>query len=122
MRTLSILAPIVAISLLSPSGSVRAQPDSFPTKPIRLVVPFSDRGAGGQFFKTFAEKLEVRLGKRVGAEFESDRNGLAAAELVAKSPPDGHTLLVTTTYNHSVVPAAARAVAYPSNSFCAIAL
>ena len=90
MRQLSFFVCLLA-TLLS-SGITLAQ--NYPSKTIRLVLPFpaGNNYLVGQFL---AEKLTESLGQPVVIESKAGAGGSVAIEMVAKAPPDGYTLLVT---------------------------
>jgi len=75
------------------AASVLAQ--SFPSKPIRLIVPFSPGGAVDVFGRAVGQKLQERFGQPVIMENKPGAGGNIGAEFVARSTPDGYTLLVT---------------------------
>lgn len=83
-------------------GSAGAQ--AYPARPIRLVVPFPPGGPSD----TLARALSQRLGERLGQPWVIDNRpgagGTLGADLVARSPADGYTLLLATTSTHSIAP------------------
>jgi len=86
---------------LAIAGSVSAQ--AFPSKPIRLVIPFAPGGVVDVTARQIGPKLSEALGQPVLIENRSGAGGTIAADYVAKSTPDGHTLLVAFD-SHAVNP------------------
>ena len=78
---------------------------SYPTKPIRIVIGFPPGGGIDLVARLLAPKLSESLGQQVLVDNRAGANGIIAAELVAKSAPDGHTIFIGTTGNLSVNPA-----------------
>jgi tripartite-type tricarboxylate transporter receptor subunit TctC len=77
-------------------GVVPASAQTYPAKPIRIVVPFVAGGAVDLLARIMGQKLSESLGQPVIIENRPGTGGNAAADLVAKSPPDGYTILQTT--------------------------
>ena len=75
-----------------------AQAD-YPTRPIRIVVPFSPGGAVDGPMRAIAEQLGRRLKQQVIIENRPGAGATIGSELVAKAPPDGYTLLLASQTN-----------------------
>ncbi len=89
-----LLARLIGLALsLACAGALWAQ--AYPAKTVKLVVPF----AAGSLTDAVARLLAEELGKTLGAQFIVDNrpgaSGIIGADLVAKSPPDGYTLMIT---------------------------
>jgi tripartite-type tricarboxylate transporter receptor subunit TctC len=101
MKTLLRCALLAA--LVAPLG-VLAQ--SWPTaKPIRMVIPFPAGGATDIVGRTIAQKLSAAIGQQIVIDNKPGAGGTIGADLVAKAPPDGYTILMATSSTHSVGPA-----------------
>ena len=66
----------------------------FPTRPIRIIVPFAAGGNADIIMRILADRLSARLPQRVIVENRIGGGGIVAAEAVKSSPADGHTLFV----------------------------
>jgi tripartite-type tricarboxylate transporter receptor subunit TctC len=82
----------LALSAL-PVGWARAQ-SGFPTKPLKIVVPFGAGGVADLTARAVGQKLSEHLGQPVVIDNRPSAGGIVAGELVAKAAPDGHTLLL----------------------------
>jgi tripartite-type tricarboxylate transporter receptor subunit TctC len=97
-HTAARLAVFTAALLALPAA---AQP--YPAKPIRVIVAFAPGGIADFSARSVSQKLSERLGVPVVVENRPGAGGIAGAEAVAKSPPDGYTLLVT-SISHTINP------------------
>ena len=97
------LIPIgVVLCLLQALQPAQAQSGvDFPTKPVKLVVAYAAGGTTDLAARRIAEDLGKELGQTVVVENKGGANGVPASEFVARSAPDGHTILVTTVPAHA---------------------
>src|SRR5438477_3882205 len=89
---LHLASGAAALPALSRIG--RAQ--TYPTRPVRIIVPLAPGGATDYVARLLAEYLTRVLGQQVVAENRSGVGGMLGVEMAAKSPPDGHTVLIST--------------------------
>jgi len=87
------VACIVVLSLTMASPSI-AQVQSYPNRPIRMVVPFSPGGAADTPGRMLMHKLSESLGQQVIVDNRPGAGGTIGADSVAKAKPDGYTLLL----------------------------
>ena len=91
IRVRTSLAVLVLLALAVPQGQALAQ-SGFPSKPVRIVLPFAAGGVADITARVIAERLGVKLGGRFYVENQPGAGGIAAARTVISSPPEGHTL------------------------------
>jgi tripartite-type tricarboxylate transporter receptor subunit TctC len=101
-HALRLAAVLFTGCLLAASAHAQAWPAA---KPIRLVIPFPAGGATDIVGRTFAQKLAAALGQQVVVDNKPGAGGTIGADLVAKAPGDGYTLLLSTSSTHSIGPA-----------------
>jgi tripartite-type tricarboxylate transporter receptor subunit TctC len=95
---LSRLASLAVTGLCVVAG-VTAHAQSYPNKPLRIVVPFGAGGVADLTARTVAQKMSEGLGQAVVIDNRPGAGGIVAAEIVAKSEPDGYTLLLMSNAN-----------------------
>ena len=81
-----------------------AQAQSYPSKPVRLIVPFPAGGATDLFARSLSQKLGDKLGQSLVVENRPGAGGTLGSDLAAKAVPDGYTLLLATSSTHSIGP------------------
>src|ERR1700743_3346700 len=96
----SIAGAFLALVALSPG----AQAETYPSRPIRLIVPFAAGGNGDTVARVTAAFMEKRLGAPVVVENRPGAGGLIGTNAVAKASPDGYTLCLCSTGPISVAP------------------
>ena len=79
-----------------------AEAQSWPTRPIRIIVPFPPGGSTDLLARRLADRLSFTLGVPVVVENRPGAGGTAGADLVSKSPPDGHALLMGVTGSNAI--------------------
>ena len=98
------LASLLSLTSLVFATPANAQTGMYPTKPIRLVVPFPAGGATDIFARTLSQKLAEKIGAAVVVENKPGAGGTLGSDLVSKSVPDGYTILLATSSTHSIGP------------------
>jgi tripartite-type tricarboxylate transporter receptor subunit TctC len=99
-RRLVHAAAALAVAFAPLSGFT--QP--WPSKPLKLIVPFTAGGSTDTVARIVAEKLSTRLGQPVIVDNRAGAGGAVGSDIAAKSPPDGYTLLVGTSSTLAIAP------------------
>lgn len=106
----SLLARAALAACLLPALPAQAQ--SFPSKPITLVVPHSAGGTSDILARTVAAEAAKTLGQTIVIDNKGGANGTIAAKQVASSAPDGYTLLLATASTHGINPSLYSRISY----------
>jgi tripartite-type tricarboxylate transporter receptor subunit TctC len=118
MSTPARIAALFAAGTLAAA----AHAQSFPAKPIRVIVPFAPGGATDTFARTTAAEITKSLGQQVIVENRPGAGTTIAADIVAKAAPDGHTLLFTDLQTHTISSSLYRKLPYdPLRDFAPVA-
>jgi tripartite-type tricarboxylate transporter receptor subunit TctC len=102
MNALRLICRIVAPILLLYVDPAAGQ--SYPQKPVRLIVADAAGGAPDQLGRILAQKLSESLGQQVVVDNRPGASGALGADIAARSAPDGYTLLLTTTAIYAILP------------------
>jgi tripartite-type tricarboxylate transporter receptor subunit TctC len=117
LTVLTLAAIFFGAALISP---VHAQ--DYPSRPIRLVVPYSAGGPADLVARYLAQKLGVELGQPLIVENRGGADGAIGSDMVARAAPDGYTLLFGTIQTHGVNPSLKAHLPYdPVKDFVAVA-
>jgi tripartite-type tricarboxylate transporter receptor subunit TctC len=90
---------VLAAGIATPFA-VRAE-STWPSRPIRIVLPFNPGGAIDALVRIIADGLSPRLGQQVLVDLKPGANTIVGADIVAKAAPDGYTFLITTNSTHT---------------------
>lgn len=101
---------LLLVALLTVSVGAGAQ--SYPVKPIRLIVADAAGGAPDQLGRVLAQKLSENLGQQVLVDNRPGASGALGADIAARSPADGYSLLLTTTAIYAILPNLKKNLAY----------
>ena len=96
-RILRLAASLLAFAALGAAAQ-------YPTRPVKIVAPYPPGGSADILARTIAEKMTGSLGQQVLVENRGGAGGNIGTEAVAKSPPDGYTILVGTVATHAINP------------------
>ncbi len=110
----SFLILMLVLPCLVP-GLARAQTQAWPAKPIRVIEPFAPGGALDIIARAVAQRLQEQTGQPTIVESRAGAAGAIGSEYVARSAPDGYTLLLGATTTHGINP-----VLYPSLPYDAV--
>jgi tripartite-type tricarboxylate transporter receptor subunit TctC len=97
VRRRNIAAAVIWLMCLAASGVAHAQ-ESFPSRPIRIVVPYSPGSVADVFARIVGQNMAAQWNGSIVVESKSGANGSIAAEEVARAAPDGYTWLLVTTF------------------------
>jgi len=102
--------------------SVAAQAADWPTRPVRIIVPFGAGSATDVVARTVGQNLSETLGQAMVIDNRAGANGTIGAELAAKAPKDGYTLLMSTNTPSAAAPSLMKKINYdPVKDFAPIA-
>ena len=117
---MSYLLVIAAVVFLMPSAHAQT---TYPSRPIRFIVPFTPGGSGDIFARPIAQKMSESMGQQVVVENRPGSGGVVGTEAAAKAAPDGYTMMMGLTANIAVNPALYAKLPYdPLRDFAPVTL
>jgi tripartite-type tricarboxylate transporter receptor subunit TctC len=120
---LHVVSVAVSVLLAFVLGVGDARSQSFPNKPLRMIVPFPASGGADIFARLVSRKIAEQMGQGVVVDNRAGASGIIGSEAVAKAAPDGYTLLLGTTGTHSTNPAVYAKLPYdPIRDYVAVSL
>ena len=116
------LGAVALVCACAAGGAVAQSPDAgrFPTKPIRLIVPFPPGGSNDILGRFIAQKLTERMGQQTIVDNRAGADGMIGTELASRAPADGHTLLMI-SISYTMNPAIHQVRYHPIKSFAPVA-
>jgi len=119
-RRAAAAAAAVITSLLIANVPTQAQ-DNYPSRPIRMIVPFAAGGPTDIVGRVMGAKMSEILGQQIVVENRNGAGGNLGAEAVAKAPPDGYTILMATVSTNAINPGLYTHMSYdPVNGFAPV--
>jgi tripartite-type tricarboxylate transporter receptor subunit TctC len=117
MKALSL---VLALTVAAVAYNASAQPSAYPSKPIRLIIGFAPGGAADSVARAMSDAFAKALGQPVVVENRPGNGSSIAADIVAKSAPDGYTLLIASPSSISVNPALNPSLSYTAKDLTAV--
>jgi tripartite-type tricarboxylate transporter receptor subunit TctC len=117
MKALSL---VLALTVAAVACNASAQPSAYPSKPIRLIIGFAPGGAADSVARAMSDAFAKALGQPVVVENRPGNGSSIAADMVAKSAPDGYTLLIASPSSISVNPALNPSLSYTAKDLTAV--
>lgn len=116
------LVRMLGLLLLALAASQAAFGQAYPAKPVRLVVPFPPGGTGDLLGRLAAKEMQASLGQPVVVENRAGAGGAIGSEAVARSEPDGYTLVLSNIASQAIGPAVSKTPYDPVKNFTHIGL
>ena len=122
---MSCVGPIRSVALAIVAAALLVAPcqaQDYPAKAVRVLVPYPAGGQSDIFMRLVADSLKEQLGKPFVVENRPGAATTLAAELVAKSPPDGHTILLAAASATAIAPATIKNLSFKPKEITPITL
>jgi tripartite-type tricarboxylate transporter receptor subunit TctC len=111
---------LLALAASAAACDARAQAAEYPSRPIRIVIGFAPGGAADYVARAMSNAFAKAIGQSVAVDNKPGNGSSIAADLVAKSPPDGYTLLIASPSSISVNPALNPALPYSAKDLAPV--
>lgn len=120
MKPMRTLLPSLVVGAALALGAVSAAAQAYPSRPVRLIVPFAPGGFTDVVARILGQKLSQAMGQQFVVENKAGAGSTIGTDFVAKSPPDGYTLLMVSS-THVISPWIYRNLPYdPIRSFAPV--
>lgn len=96
---------LLGAALAAAAFAVTAQPADYPSKPVKLLLPFSAGGGGDVLGRLLAERMGKRMNQTVIVDNKAGAAGTIGTHAVAMAPPDGYTIMIGGMSTHTLAPA-----------------
>jgi tripartite-type tricarboxylate transporter receptor subunit TctC len=118
-----VLALAAAAAIITSAQAQDASPNTWPSKPIRLIAPFPPASTSDVIGRVLGQKMMQRLGQPVVVDNRVGASGNLGADAIAKSAPDGYTIGIVTSSTHAVAVSLSNKLPYdPLKDFTPIAM
>src|SRR5437763_376575 len=94
----------LALICLAASGMTASAQDKYPSRPVKIIVPYAPGGATDITARLFGEQMRQSLGQQFVVENKPGAFGILAIEEMARSKPDGHTLMIGNVTTNAITP------------------
>src|ERR1043166_5955663 len=122
MKHALTVALLLSAAISPAAAQTAAKGQTYPSRPVRIVLPYTPGGPADIVVRIVGQKLSESLGQPVVIDNRAGASGMIGSEIVAKAPPDGHTLLFGTIQTHGVNASLFSRMPYhPINDFIAVA-
>ena len=106
----------IVLTMAAALWAVTATAQPYPSKPIKAIVPFAAGSATDQIGRAFAAKMSETLGQVIVVENKAGVNGMLGADAVAKSAPDGYTILIGTNSTNAALKSLMKQLPYDQDT------
>src|SRR5688500_15215817 len=97
-------AVLLSFAIAAAAGERSGAPQAYPTRPVRLIVPYPPGGGNDTFARLFGQKLTESWGQQIVIDNRPGAGTLIGTQLAARAAPDGYTLLLSSIATHAVAP------------------